>query len=196
MSNPFSFLERGSGGPVIGHALSDILGAGDTLIGSGTGNVNEGLGDLRKLSGDYQAQIDAGGLTPALNAQFDAAGGTISDTATRANRAFAAKMGEDAATSGGELSPAAQAEMEKENSKSVAENEFQARNQLAFQKADVSMASTQRLQDRILSIADSIRTTGLSQTQQGLMAKLQGAGLSITRMQDIVKDILGPWGGI
>lgn len=182
--------------------INAIKFVGQDFLKSGTGITDQSLADLRRLSGGYQEQIDRGGLTSALNRQFDVAGGRISDDAIRAGRAFRANLGQQAAQNGGFLSQAAQAELATRNETNVNENTFNARNDLSFRKATISQQATSELQDRILKVADMTRTTGLSREQMGQAAliqaailKLQQKGQTLNALTSILHAGTGTGGG-
>lgn len=143
---------------------------GNTSLDSGIGITDSALGDLRAISGDFRDLIRKGGLTDAVNREYDVQQGRISDDVVRAGRGFRAVLQQQAAANGGYLSPAAQAALAKENEVELNSSAFDARNKLSFEKARVSQESTQRLQTQLLEIADMIRTTGLTREQQGQMA--------------------------
>lgn len=185
-------FERLFTGRDFGQDLSKYNNIFKSAYNSGTALTDSSLGDLRNLSGGYQRQIDAGGLTPALNREYDVQGGKISDDAARAGRSFRANLGQQAAQNGGFLSQAAQAELATRNEAGVNENTFTARNNLAFDKARVSQAATSELQDRILKVADMIRTTGLSREQQAQMGALNILGLQYQRNKAI-SDAARSW---
>ena len=162
---------------------------GQDWLTSGKGITDMSLDDLHRMSGDFQNQINTGGLTPALNRQYDVAGGAISDNAVRAARSFRAGLGQTAIQNGGTLSPAAQAELETRNEANVNEDTFTARNNLAFDKAKVSQAATSELQDRILKVADMVRTTGLTREQMGSAALIQAAVLKLQQKRDTLNAL-------
>lgn len=145
---------------------------GRDQYGAGQNLTEEGLGNLRTISGDYRDLIRKGGLTDPINREFDVQQGRISDDVVRAGRSFRANLMQQAAQNGGVLSPAAQAELAKENESDINEHAFTARNELSFEKSRVQQESVRALQDRVLQIADMIRTTGMSREQQGLAAQL------------------------
>lgn len=165
---------------------------GRNQYNGGVATTDEGLGDLRRISGDFRDLIRKGGLTDAVNREYDVQQGRISDDVVRAGRSFRASLAQQAAQNGGYLSPAAMAELSKENEANVNETAFEARNDLSFEKARVSQEATNTLQQRILEIADMIRTTGLTREQQGLMAQIQ----AIAFKQNDKKMALDALGGL
>lgn len=152
---------------------------GQDWLNSGKSITDTSLADLHNLSSGYTDLINKGGLTPALNREYDVQGGRISDDATRAARSFRSSLSSQAATSGGFLSPAQLAELSTRNESNLNETSFNARNNLAFDKARVSQAATSELQDRILKVADMTRQTGLSREQMGQAALIQAAVLKL-----------------
>jgi hypothetical protein len=158
----------------------------------GAGQTDEGLNDLRGLQGTFQGYINNGGLTPDLQRQFDVAQGQLSDQYTRSGRSLNAALAQRRLQSGGQLTPEAIAEMEKEGQSSADEQYFGASNNLALQKADMSFQATKDWYGRIQSIADTIRSTGLTREQAALAARLQMAGLAQNRRLETAK-IFGRW---
>lgn len=156
------------------------------------GLTDESLGDLRRISGDYRDLIRKGGLTDAVNREYDVQQGRISDDVIRAGRSFRASLVQQAQQNGGTLTPAAQAELARENESNVNEQAFGARNNLSFEKARVAQDATKTLQDRILQIADMMRTTGLSREEQALMAQYQYFGAK-QKQNDWLKDLFKFW---
>jgi hypothetical protein len=159
--------------------INNVKFAAQDWINGGKAITDQSLLDLRNLSGGYQDLINRGGLTPALNREYDVQGGRISDDATRAARSFRSSLSSQAAAGGGFLSPAAQAELSARNESNINEGTFNARNSLAFDKARVSQQATSELQDRILKVADMTRTTGLTREQMGQAALIQAAVLKL-----------------
>lgn len=159
---------------------------GQDWLNSGKSITDTSLDDLRNLSGGYTDLINKGGLTPALNREFDVQGGRISDDAVRAGRAFRASIGQQAAQNGGFLSQAAQGELAARNEANVNENAFTARNDLNFKKATISQQATSELQDRVLKVADMIRTTGLTREQMGQAALIQAAVLKLQQKGQVL----------
>lgn len=161
----------------------------------GVGNTDEGLGDLRRISGDFRDLIRKGGLTDSVNREYDVQQGRISDDTVRAGRSFRAMLMQQAQQNGGYLSPAAQAALAKENEVNVNEGAFNARNQLSMDKARVSQAATEKLQGQILEIADMIRTTGLTREQMGQAGQLAIASLRHSRNKEIASSVTS-WGNM
>lgn len=154
--------------------------------GSADALTGEGLTKLRDLSGEYRTFLDNGGLTPELSKQFDVAKGTLSDNYARAGRSLSASLAARRAQSGGALTPQAIGELQKEGDEQSAEQYFGASNDLAMAKADLSYKATSDWYGRIQGIADTIRSTGMTQKQQALLARLQLAGLGVqSKGQDL-----------
>lgn len=189
-------IEKVVTGRDYGKDLSRLSDQFLTDRGAGQGLTNEGLGDLRRISGDYRDLIRKGGLTDAVNREYDVQQGRISDDVVRSGRSFRATLAQQAAQNGGYLSPAAQAELAKENEANVNETAFGARNQLSFEKARISQEATSQLQNRILEIADMIRTTGLTREQLAQMGQLQVAQLQYQRNKAIEESIRSYAGGV
>lgn len=156
---------------------------------TGVGLTDEGLGDLRTISGDYRDLIRKGGLTDAVNREYDVQQGRISDDVIRAGRSFRATLAQEAAQNGGYLSPAAQAELARRNEADTNEQAFTARNQLSFEKARVAQDATRTLQDRVLQIADMIRTSGLTREQLGYLGMFQAAQAKLEQKRDTLHGI-------
>lgn len=178
-------IERVFTGRDYGRDLADMRRRFNADSTSARGLTDEGLGDLRRISGDYRDLIRKGGLTEAVNREYDVQQGRISDDVIRAGRSFRASLAHQAAQSGGYLSPAAMAELAKENEANVNQQAFESRNSLAFEKAKVSQQATSELQQRILDIADMIRTTGLTREQLAQLGQLQVAQLQYQRNKAI-----------
>lgn len=177
------------GGRDTGKDLSNFARQFQADRAAGRGLTDEGLGDLRRISGDYRDLIHKGGLTDAVNREYDVQQGRISDDVIRAGRSFRATLAQQAAQNGGYLSPAAQAALAKENESNVNEQAFGARNQLSFEKARVSQEATSQLQTRILEIADMIRTTGLTREQMAQLGQLQVQQLMHDRNREIASSL-------
>lgn len=178
-------IEGGVAGYNLGQGLSTWARTFRNGYNGALGLTDSSLADLRRIGGDFQNQINTGGLTPALNRQYDVQGGRISDDAVRAARAFRSNLGQQAAQNGGFLSQAAQGELATRNEANVNEDTFNARNNLAFDKAHVAQEATSTLQGRILQIADMIRTTGLTREQQSQMGALAINNQMLTRNKAI-----------
>ena len=191
----FGLLEQVGTGRNLGKDLSKYADYFKNAGYAGTALTNEGLADLRNLSGSFQDQINAGGLTPALNREYDVQRGRISDDAVRATRSFRASIAQQAAQNGGYLSPAAQAELERRNAADVSEQSFKTSNDLAFEEARVKQESTTQLQNNILRIADMVRSTGLTREQQAQMGMLNVAQLMYQRNKAIDESMRSWFGG-
>jgi hypothetical protein len=178
-------IESGVAGYNLGQGLSTWARSFRNDYNNGKALTDVSLDDLRRISGNFQDQVNTGGLTPALNREYDVQGGRISDDATRAARSFRSSLSSQSVAGGGFLSPAAQAELSTRNEANVNENTFNARNNLAFDKARVSQAATSELQGRILQIADMVRTTGLTREQQAQMGALAINNQMLTRNKAI-----------
>lgn len=172
--------------------IKRLSGMGVADYNSGRALTDEGLGDLRRISGDYRDLIRKGGLTDSLNRGYDVQQGRISDDVVRAGRSFRASLVQQAQQNGGFLSQAAQAELAKENEADVNEKAFDARNEVAFDKAKVQQEATRSLQDRILQVADMIRTTGLTRESQGYAAQFQALAAR-QKNNDFWKDLFKFW---
>lgn len=158
---------------------------GQSNFNSGSSYTDEAINNYRGLASQFQSQINDGGLTSAMRRQFDVGRGDLSDQATRAGRGFQEQLSQMSAQNGGELSPAAMAQLAKEHGIRSDEQLFGATNQLNMGEATMAQAATQSLQQRLLDIQDSIRTTGLTREQMGIMAELQAAQLQHQRNKDI-----------
>lgn len=146
---------------------------------------------MRRISGDFRDLIRRGGLTDALAREYDVQQGRISDDVVRAGRSFRATLQQQAAASGGQLSPAAMAAMAKEAEVETNEAAFNARNELSFERARVAQENTARLQQQILDIADAIRTTGMTREEMAQAGRLAIQGLRFERNRAIDNSARG-----
>ena len=188
-------IEKLFTGSDYGRTLKDIYNSGGTTGASGTALTDEGIGNLRSLSGDYKDYIAAGGLTPALRRSFDVAKGGLADQYARSGRSLSAALQARRAQSGGALTPAAIAEMESEGATKANEDYFSASNDLNAQQANLSYSATKDWYSQLQDIQNTITTTGLTREQQGLLARLQAAQLMYQRNKAI-SDAASKWGGM
>lgn len=165
-------------------------------LAAGTANTDEGLAGLRSLSGDYRDYIAAGGLTPALNRQFDVQRGALSDQYARSGRSLSAALAARRAQSGGALTPAAIAEMESEGATKANEDYFTASNDLSGQQAELSYSATKDWYGKLQEIQDTITQTGLTREQQAMLARLQLAAFQLQRRGQAISGLTGIFGGV
>jgi hypothetical protein len=162
----------------------------------GQGVTNQGLGQLNDLAGQYQNEINQGGLSTDLLRQFGIAQGAISDQQVRGNRDFAAQLSQNFSRSGGQLSPSAMNEFGLENQQNNQESAFTATNALNMGKAQMAMTNTNALFGRLQDVANSI--TGVGQNQQQLAFNKQMGALQMlySRNKGIADTIAKTTGGI
>lgn len=161
------------------HKTKDINNAwknlGTTATGefdAGTDITNEGLGDLRDQRQTYtEALKNPLGVGPnSAAAIFARARGGLSDDATRATNTLAARLGQKARQSGGNLSPAAQAELEAENERSTNQDLFEGNVAVSNAEASATLSETSKLFDRLDNISKTILGVGSDERMQGLQA--------------------------
>lgn len=173
---------------------SELYREGTAQFDYGRKLTEEGLGGLRGLASQFQAQLDGGALTPELQRTFAVARGALSDQYARSGRALRQALEARRMQSQGALTPGAIAELEKEHEVTANEDYFAASNDLAHEKAALTYTATTDLFDRLTNIKDTIRTTGLTQEQQALMAKLQAALMKLERRKAIASTAASIYG--
>lgn len=184
-------IERIFTGRDLGQDFTNLENSYINQYRSGQRLTDEGLADMRRISGDFRDLIRRGGLTDALAREYDVQQGRISDDVVRAGRSFRATLQQQAAASGGQLSPAAMAAMAKEAEVETNEAAFNARNELSFERARVAQENTARLQQQILDIADAIRTTGMTREEMAQAGRLAIQGLRFERNRAIDNSARG-----
>jgi len=179
--------------------LSDTLSWNNSVLkdmqAGGVAQTDEGLNTLRGLDGNFRSYIAAGGLTPELGRQFNVAQGQLGDQYARSARSLRAALEQRRLQSGGQLTPQAVAEMEKEGQQTADEQYFGATNDLATQKATLSFEATRDWYSRLQGIAETMRTTGLSREQAALAARLQLASMPLQRRQVAISGLTSLFGG-
>lgn len=193
----FGFLEKTGTGTNLGVEF-DKLGKHINKYGTPGSNplADEGLNGLRGLNSTYQQNINAGGLTPALNRSFDLARGGLADTYARSGRSLQSALAARRAQSGGALTAGAVADLTKEGEAKSEEQYFGAQNDLQMNQATLGYNSTKDFYSKINDNMNSIASAGLTREQQQLMAKLQLASLRIERNKGISSATSGILGGI
>lgn len=191
-------LELAFTGSDLGKKLRGLDRAGMARSARGAKWTEEGLKGLRDLDADFMEQINQGGLSRDVNRGFDLARGALSDNFVRAGRSLRASLEQQRLAGGGFLSQDAIAEMTTEADARRSEGFFTASNQLATDKAMLQQKTTQELYDQVLKIRDTIRETGLTQEQMGIMMRLQTAALKLERNKAIANSAtswIGGFGG-
>lgn len=161
----------------------------------------ERSGDRRQLSqlaGDFQSQINAGGLTDAMRRGFQLQRGRAQDIAARGLNAARQNMGQRRLESGGNLSAEAAAELEMLGAEGVNQQLFDANLGIDTTEAQMSQEATQALQDRILAIRESLLGSSERERAMGLQALLGALELRFKRnkaIADTTTSIIGASAG-
>lgn len=193
IGNIFGWIDRTLGGKAsdVGPDLLRLGSTGTNEFNSGTGVLNEGLGDLRS---QQQAYTDAlknplGTGPNSASAIFARARGGLSDQATRATNTLGVRLQQQARQSGGMLSPEAQAELAAQNERETNQNLFEGNVAISNAEASATLTETSKLFDRLDNISKTILGVGENQQTQGLQALIAALGLRLDRNKAIASTI-------
>lgn len=154
---------------------------GDATFSSGTNIADSGIAGINSSIADYQAALKSGRYLPAnVYRAYDLARGGVQDNATRDIAANAASLKQNALSSGGFLSPEAQAEYNNISTRTVQGQAFDATNAVDTSEANAEMAGATELNNRVDSLKTTIlnagqfrQSLGWDQQYKALMARIQ-----------------------
>lgn len=159
----------------VNNAWKDLTKTGTNTFNAGNALVDSEVGTLRGFGADYKARLDNPlGTGPNSAAGiFTRARGALSDTANQRTRAFGARLSQEAAQSGGNLSAEARAQLEESNQRGIAEELFSGNAKIADAEAVLTLSETSKLFDRMENISKTILGVGSDQRNLGLNALIQ-----------------------
>jgi len=160
-----SWLSKWAGGG-FDSAAKNYKNAGREQYDYGREILESALGGLGDLDTRYTDILREGGLPADVRAGYRVQQGRISDETSRATKAFGAELSQRAKASGGRLDPNAAIASQIEYDAKTNDVAFNARNSIAFEEANRSLANT----NAILEALERIRGMKL------------GAGVDFTKM--------------
>lgn len=166
---------------------------GSTSFDTGSNLENQGLGQLGDSYNSYKDDL-ANPLGTGPNSAsgiFSRARGALSDNATRTTGAFGSRMKQLAVQSGGTLSPAAQAQLEEQNSRDVQDSLFQGNVGISNAEASATLTQTNALFDRMDNISKTILGVGVNEKTLGLQAMLAALGMKTSPTGAMLSDVGG-----
>lgn len=184
-------LERVIGGKA-SDTSKDLVRATNTgwsTFDAGTALSDSEIGTLRGYSDTY-AQRLSDPLGATGRGIFSRARGALSDVATQRTGAFSSRLIQQAAQSGGNLSPEARAELEASNQRDVNQGLFEGNAAVSNAEAKMTLDETSKLFDRMEGISKTILGVGTGRETQGLQLLLASLGLRHNRTAAIANTIV------
>jgi hypothetical protein len=164
------------------HRSKDIKNLYENLGRTGQGTFDAGnalidseVNTLQGYRGDYANRLKnpLGEGPNSATGIFTRARGALSDTATQRTGAFGARLTQLARQTGGNLSPAAIAQLQEQNSREVNQELFTGNTAISDAQASLTLSETSKLFDRMESISKTILGVGENKRNLGLSALIQ-----------------------
>jgi hypothetical protein len=185
-----------SGDPNSAKDLNRFGREGRARLASGTGLSDEALANARRLAAGYEQMLRSGKsvLPDSTASVLKRARGQITDTNTRDIMASTSRLRQARLASGGKLSAEAAQEYQTEAEAEANRAQQEAGVSLSGQEAQLELAETNTLRDRLQQAFQMLQQEGQFRQQLGQAGQAASLGLRLDRHKAIAQTIASIFG--